>query len=256
MSARLALIGGEEFSEGFEAVHAGLLADLGGRNRRVVFLPTASADDGAETVERWCTLAREKLSALGAVVETPRVVDPASANDEGNAQRVAEADWVYLGGGYAHVAQRILRGTRVLAALQAAKARGALITGASAGAMWMGAQSIVITPELLTEIGRIWDAPRGAPPDWDPPVPPLIEGLGWLPQSVCAPHFDRPWFAQRWLERGLLPNGFTLIGVDEQTVLVTATPCGAWEVRGRGAVAIIGGDRKPRRFTAGERVTL
>lgn len=44
--------------------------------------------------------------------------------------------------------------------------------------------------------------------------------------------------------------------VDEQTALVTATPCGAWEVRGRGAVTLIGGDRKPRRFTAGERVTL
>jgi cyanophycinase-like exopeptidase len=122
--------------------------------------------------------------------------------------------------------------------------------------MWMGAQSIVITPELLAEIGRIWDAPQGAPPDWDPPVPPLVEGLGWVSQVICAPHFDRPWFSQRWLTRGLLPNGFTLIGVDEQTALVTATPCGAWEVRGRGAVAIIGDDRKPRRFTAGERVTL
>src|SRR5262245_35397814 len=121
MDARFALIGGEEFAEGFEAVHAGLLAELGPR-RRVVYLPTATADDGAEAVDRWCSLAREKLSALGAVVQTPRIVDSASANDEGYVQMVAEADWVYLGGGYAHVAQRILLGTRVFEALHIAKA--------------------------------------------------------------------------------------------------------------------------------------
>jgi peptidase E len=160
MHTRLALIGGEEFSPGFEAVHAELLTGLGDGNRRVVYLPTAAADDGPETVEHWCTLAHEKLSALGAVVEAPRVVDAASANDERHAQMVAEADWVYLGGGYAHVAQRILQNTRVLAALVAAKARGALITGASAGAMWMGAQSIVITPDLGHLAGR---APRLGP---------------------------------------------------------------------------------------------
>jgi cyanophycinase-like exopeptidase len=256
MHTRLALIGGEEFSPGFEAVHAELLAGLGGGNRRVVYLPTASADDGPETVEHWCSLAREKLSALGAVVEAPRVVDAASADDERHAQMVAEAGWVYLGGGYAHVAQRILQGTRVMAALVTAKARGALITGASAGAMWMGAQSIVITPELLTEIGRIWDAPQGAPLDWDPPVPPLIEGLGWMAQSVCAPHFDRPWFSHRWLKRGLLPNGFTLIGIDEQTALVTANGNGLWEVRGRGAVTLIREGQAPRRYAAAEKFSL
>jgi cyanophycinase-like exopeptidase len=254
MTAQLALIGGEEFSEGFEAVHASLLADLGGGDRRVVYLPTAAADDGPETVGHWCALAYEKLSALGAVVETPRVVDAASANDEHHAQRVAEADWVYLGGGYAHVAQRILQGTRVLAALDTAKARGALITGASAGAMWMGAQSIVITPELLAEIGRVWET--GAPPDWDPPAPPLTEGLGWMPQVICAPHFDRPWFSRRWLNRGLLPDGFTLIGIDEQTALVKSSANGGWEVRGRGAVAVIRKDLTARRYVAGEKVSL
>ena len=252
MHPRLALIGGEEFSDGFEAVHAGLLADLEGRNRRVVYLPTAATDDGPAAVEHWCDLARQKLSALGAIVEAPRVVDVASANDERHAQRVAEADWVYLGGGYAHVAARILRGTRVLAALHEAKSRGTLIAGASAGAMWMGEQSIVITPEHLQEVGRIWET--GAPPDWDPPAPPLIAGLGWLPHTVCAPHFDRPWFSRRWLERGLLPNDFTLIGIDEHTALVATD--GDWEVRGRGAVTILRANQQARRYTVGEKVDL
>jgi hypothetical protein len=91
MSNRLALIGGEEFSDDFEAVHAGLMAALG-RKPRVAFLPTAAAQDGTETVEYWCAQAREKLSALGAQVETPRVVDMASANEDFFANQIAEAD--------------------------------------------------------------------------------------------------------------------------------------------------------------------
>ena len=74
MVNRLALIGGGEFSDDFEDMHSGLLTALGGKPR-VVFLPTPAANDGIETVEHWCSLAREKLSALGANVNTPRVID-------------------------------------------------------------------------------------------------------------------------------------------------------------------------------------
>jgi hypothetical protein len=92
---KLALIGGEEFSDDFQAVHASFAALLGNKPR-VAFLPTAATNDGIETVEHWCSLAREKLSALGAIVHTPRVIDRESANDPHYAQQVADADWVYL----------------------------------------------------------------------------------------------------------------------------------------------------------------
>src|SRR6266498_676506 len=131
MVNRLPLIGGKEFSEDFKDIHAGLPTALEGK-RREVFLPTPAANDGIETVEHWCSLAREKLSALGANVNTPRVIDHESGNDPLYAQQVAEADWVYLGGGYAHVALPILQGTKVMDALFFAKERGALINGASA----------------------------------------------------------------------------------------------------------------------------
>lgn len=251
MPARLALIGGEEFAPGFEDIHAGFLAGLGGR-RRVVFLPTCAADDGAEAIDYWCTAAREQLSALGAAVETPRVIDAASAGDEANARAVAEADWIYLGGGYPHVAMRILAGTRVLAALLAAVARGVLLTGSSGGAMLMAARSEVMTPELAAEVGRVWD--KGAPSNWDPPLPPIIDCLGLVSGSLCAPHFNRlfPW---KWLEHGWLEPGLTILGLDEQTALIL-TGEHAWEVRGRGAATIIGADLAPRRYGAGEIVRL
>src|SRR6266540_5212538 len=235
MVNRLALIGGEEFSDDFEDMHAGLLTALGGKPR-VVFLPTPAANDGIETVEHWCSLAREKLSALGARVDTPRVIDRESADDPRHAQQVAEADWVYLGGGYAHVALPILRGTKVMDMLLTALERGTLISGASAGAMMMGEQAIVITPELLEDVGKYWES--GAPPEWDPSVPPLIEGLGWLTNKIVAPHFDRPWFSRRWLDSDIFRTGATLIGIDEYTALVALDTDGSWEVRGLGFVTL------------------
>jgi cyanophycinase-like exopeptidase len=253
MRNKLALIGGEEFSDDFQDVHASLVVSLG-EKPGVVFLPTAATSDGIETVEHWCSLAREKLSALGAVVDTPPVIDRESANDPVYAQQVADADWVYLGGGYAHVAFPILQGTKVMEALLSAKARGALISGASAGAMMMGMQAIVITPELLEDVGKYWES--GAPPEWDPPVPPFIQGLGWLDGKIVAPHFDRPWFSRKWLDSDNFKTGATLIGIDEYTALVAMDTDGTWEVRGRGSVTLHRTREDFMRYGAGERVIL
>jgi len=252
MVNRLALIGGEEFSDDFEDMHVGLIASLG-RKPRVAFLPTPAANDGIETVEHWCSLAREKLSALGASVHTPRVVDRESANDPRHAQQVAEADWVYLGGGYAHVAFPILQGTNVMDALLSAKKRGALISGASAGAMMMGTQAIVITPELLEDVGKYWES--GAPPEWDPPLPPMINGLDWLAQTIVAPHFDRPWFSRKWLDRDFLPAESTLIGIDERTTLAQ-NKNGTWEVFGHGSVTLYKQGWEIARYVVGDTFTI
>lgn len=253
MAYKLALIGGEEFANAFQDVHASLLADLGGEPR-VAFLPTPAANDGMETVEHWCALAREKLSALGARVDTPRVVDRESANDSHYAQLIAAADWVYLGGGYAHVALPILQDTKVMEAILSTRERGALISGASAGAMMMGTQAIVITPEHLQEIGHYWES--NTPTDWDPPLPPLMDGLDWLTGKIVAPHFDRPWFSRRWFDRELLKNVPTLIGIDEYTALVALDMDGTWEVRGRGFVTLHRTRQDFERYSAGDKLVL
>jgi cyanophycinase len=252
MPPQLALIGGEEFAAGFEDVHASLLKETGRAQPRLVFLPTCAADDGDEAIEYWCNTAREKFTALGALVETPRVIDQASADDPRHAQLIAEADLIYFGGGYPHVAMRILPDTRVMAALQDALQRGVLIAGSSGGAMLLGARSEVVTPELAAEIGRVWDS--GAPPDWDPPLTEFIDCLGWVAHGFCAPHFDRV-FTWKWLEHDILADSEVVIGLDEQTALVSRAD-DRWEVRGRGGVTLIRGDLKPVRYQAGEIVRL
>ena len=252
VSRRVALIGGEEFAPGFEDVHASLLQDTGRAQPHVIFLPTCAADDGTEAIDYWCAVAREQFTALGAIVETPRVVDRASADDVRYAQLIVEADLIYFGGGYPHVAMRILPGSRVMAALQDALQRGVLMAGSSGGAMLVGARSEVITPELAEEISRVWDA--GAPPDWDPPFTEIIDCLGWVAHGFCAPHFNRV-FTWKWLEHGILADSDVLIGIDEQTALVSRADQ-RWVVRGRGGVTLIANDRQPRRIAAGESLTL
>ena len=252
MHPRLVLIGGEEFADSFEEVHASLLKDTGRAQPRLIFLPTCAADDGDEAIEYWCATAREKFTSLGAIVETPRVIDHISANNQTYARLIADADLIYFGGGYPHVAMRILPNTRVMNALQDAWQRGTLIVGSSGGAMLLGARSEVITPELATEIGRVWE--HGAPPDWDPPLAEFIDCLGWVAHSFCAPHFDRV-FTWKWLEHGILADGAVVIGIDEQTALMLHDNA-EWEVRGRGAVTLIRNDLKPVRYLAGESVQL
>jgi cyanophycinase-like exopeptidase len=261
MKSPIALIGGEEFADGFEEVHVGLYemarkqrdshARQNGHPVRVVFLPTCASDDGPETVTYWCDEAQRRLGALSAQVMPVLIVDRASANDPENARLIAEADWIYIGGGYPHVGMRILSGTRALQALKAAHQRGVLITGASAGAMVMGARSWVITPEFDATITELLSTGMGVS-EWDMPLPPPLECLGMVPRSMCWPHANQL-FSVRWLKNGLLPPGHFVIGIDEQTALVNAGTDG-WEVLGRGKVTLVDSRYQVRELPAGSRL--
>jgi len=82
----LALIGGEEFSDGFEPFHARLAHDLiahrsNGRELRVAFLPSCAADDGAATIEHWCRTAEARLSTEGVRVRSLPIADRERAAD-------------------------------------------------------------------------------------------------------------------------------------------------------------------------------
>ncbi len=245
---RLALVGGEEFADGFEDVHADLLAANGGK--KGVFLPSAATDDGLSTVQYWCNLACKRLSIDGMQVEAPAVVDAASANDARTAQLVADADWIYLGGGKPHVAMRVLGDSKVMAALLDSARRGALIIGASAGAMMMCTQSIVLTDAVMGKIEagfRQAKAGKGQQPEI-----PWFPCLNFVPDSVCLPHFNRP-YAHGFLD---IPHpGFRFIGIDEQTALTNVFN-GGWEVRGRGSVVLVGQDNQQTRYKSGEKLVL
>ena len=255
VSNPISFIGGEEFADGFEDVHASLLelartvrAQKNGHAVRAVFLPTCAADDGPETVAYWCETARNRLEAVGAHVSALPIVDEASANDPENARLIAEADWLYLGGGYPHVGMRILSGTRALQALHTARLRGALISGASAGAMMLCSISWIISSELDAAVTKILTSGSGLS-DWSIPLPPLLDCIGLVPRSMCWPHANQ-FFSLRWLRNGLLPPGHTLIAIDEQTALVD-TGTDGWQVLGRGMVRLVNNQYEIQELPAG-----
>lgn len=242
---QLALIGGEEFADGFEHVHAELIP----AGSRGVFLATAATEDGINTVNYWRELAVQRLSAGGASVTAPLIVSRTDADEAVNVETISAADWIYLGGGKPHVAMGILAGTRVLDAVIAAAQHGKLILGASAGAMMICARSFVLSEAALNEFQHRMQ--HHQPGDPIPMLPPL-DCLGLIPDSLCLPHYNRS-YARQIFRPELVDGALRILGVDEQTALYNAD--GTWRVIGGGTVTIMH-DRHQNSYQHGDTVAL
>lgn len=225
----LALIGGEEFADGFEAVHEALIAPLLDGRSRGVYLPTCAAHDGLDVVRYWCATAQRRLAPFCAGVAAPLVVDADSASDAVNVELIRAADWVYLGGGHPATGMRILGGSAVLAAILDGVQQGKPLIGASAGAMMLCATSIALTRALAHG-----DAERFA-------------CLGLVPGTYCVPHYNRIWAAQ--IARHCPPD-HTLVGLDEQVALVSGLGGSEWRVLGGGSAVVRSPGGEEHRYQA------
>ena len=212
----IALVGSGEFLPMMEAVDRALLA---GRPARAVFLPTAAAPEGPERVDYWLRLGTDHYRRLGAEPVPLKVLDRDDADDPAFAAAVAGAGLVYLSGGNPGYLADTLRGTAVLDAILAAWRDGAALAGCSAGAC------------ALTAVAD--DIRTGA----------VRPGLAVVPGLVVLPHFDK---IERWSRDIVarrasgLAAGQTLIGIDEETALVSGD--GGWRVEGRRRVWVVEAD--------------
>jgi cyanophycinase len=217
----IALVGSGEFLPVMEPVDAALLA---GRPARAVFLPTAAAPEGRETVDHWIDLGVRHYRRLGADPVPLAVLGRDDADDPGLAALVAGAGLVYLSGGNPGYLADTLRDTAVLEAILAAWRAGAALAGCSAGACALTA----LADDTRTGVTR--------------------PGLSVIPGLVVLPHFDRiegwsPGIVGRRL--GQLTDGQALLGIDEETAVVGGV--GNWRVEGRGRAWVVdaAGDRRP-----------
>lgn len=183
---------------------------------RVVVLPTAAgrgspdraAATGVRAFER-----RASTAGMAIRVEVARVIDHQSAGDDEAVRRLADADLIHLPGGDPDLIPSTLDGTPALDAIRAAWERGAVLAGASAGAMALAEWT--------------W-TPRGG-----------MRGLGFVTGLAVVPHYDdvRRTTWQETIDR-LAPGGIGYLGLDERTGAIGA-PNGAsgrdWLVAGRGA---------------------
>ncbi len=235
MIGSLALHGGGEFLTGDEPFlrHLLTMAAVAARDRvracspgdaigggtpsetvRVELLTTAVARHrpdlafavGSAAFERLTAEASEIGDGPPVRIRHARVVDATSAADATIAGRLAGADLVYLPGGDPDVLIEVLAGTLAWRAVEAARARGAVVAGASAGATALGE--------------RTW-TPDG-----------FVAGFGWAGRLVVVPHATAERVASMRPIVDALPHGpeFTILGLPERAG-VTGRP-GAWTVVG------------------------
>ena len=232
MTGPIGLHGGGEYLAGDEPFLDALLtaAALSAEDRadgagtgsrpvvRIVILPTAAArgrPDLAAATGRGAFERRAAATGRHVVVEEARVVDAASAADPRLTGRIAEADLIHLPGGDPDLIPAILAGTPVEAAIEAAWRRGAVVAGASAGAMALA--------------------------DWTWTRDGGIRGLGLVRGLAVVPHYDDV-RRTHWQEQldALAPGGIGYLGLDERTGLLSwpdRAPGRSWRVIGEGVVS-------------------
>jgi cyanophycinase-like exopeptidase len=238
----IGLHGGGEFQPGDEpflrAILEAALPPTSDRPVRVVIVPTAAAGERPEMAVAFGSRAFESVAAgagLAIGVEGVFVVDRASAADERLAARLAAAHLVYLPGGDPGRLAALLPGSVAWAAILRANANGAVIAGASAGAM-------VLAPWTWTPGG-------GAP------------GLGLVPGIVVVPHAERVgqsgWqgtFAER---TPAAAGSLAPLGLDERTGILSVPGTGSWRVIGEGRVYLGATPAEPPGvFESGDLLTL
>jgi cyanophycinase len=243
MTGRIALHGGGEFLPGDEAFLDSLLATTrdaaaarpGGIAGliRVVVVPTAAArgrpelagSNGVEALRR-----RGAATSVPVWAEVALVVDETSADDASLAEVVGAANLVYLPGGDPDLIPVLLRESTVGRAMRDAYEGGAVIAGASAGAMGLAAWT--------------W-TPGGG-----------IEGLGFVPGLAVFPHYDESrrlsWQANL---QPIAPDDLGYLGLDERTGVISDR--NSWVVAGEGSVHWFApGLTEPVVVGAGERLRL
>jgi cyanophycinase len=207
MSGVLALVGGAEWREKC-TFDAELLAASGGTE--VVVLPTAAAYEHPDRAVDW---ASRYFADLGASVRGLMVLRRPDAEDPANAAAVADARFVYLGGGSPLHLRSVLKDSKVWDALVAAWQSGAVVAGSSAGAMVLGDPMV---------------DPRGGA---------FTLGLGLIEQLAVVPHHET-WPQERaHRTMQLAPAGVPIAAIDEQTALIRE-PDGSWRAAGAGNVEV------------------
>lgn len=185
----IALHGGGEFQRGSEIGDRRLIVAAGGADARVVVVPTAAGIDYPEAAAR---NGIEWFRKLGARADAAMAVDIASANDAAVVARIETATLIYFPGGDPVFLVNALRGSKTWTAILAAHNRGAILGGASAGAMAFGS--------------KMWNPHRGG----------LTDGLNLIP-IVTLPHFKAASLNRAKELRQQLDRATRLFGIAERT---------------------------------------
>ena len=208
----LLLEGGCEFQGKMEEPDKKALVSAGGKNAKVVIIPTAAAPDNNS--KRAGNIAIKWFRALGAGdISSLPIVDKKSADDPKLSAKLDDANLIYILGGFPGYLEHTLKESRCLKAFLHANDKGAVLAGSSAGAMVLC--------------------------DWyfDPTVKEIKKGFGILKDTILIPHhntFGRSWHSDNFDTI----SDIRCIGIDEQTGMINQDGDHHWAVFGKGKVTL------------------
>ena len=216
----LILCGSGEFTPAMNEVDRGILAGIGVRRARVAIVPTAAGLE--DTPKAWIEKGRAHFTALGADIIPVMVLDREDAADPRHAASLADADWIYFSGGKPGYVVETLTGTPFWSAVLERHRAGAVLAGASAGAMMLGSSTIHF-PDGVDGTGL----PRRVA---------VRDALGLLPGVFVAPHFDAVpvEFWRTWSH--IWPAQHRMLAIDEDTAVVEQGD--GWHVAGSGRAMV------------------
>jgi cyanophycinase len=216
----VALHGGGEFLPGDEPFLLAIVdrarGAAGNEPVRTVVVPVAAARGRPELAGRHGVEALRSVAedaGIGITVEAILVVDAASASDPGHVAALRAAHLVHLPGGDPDLVPGTLAGTEAWEAILAAHAGGAVVAGASAGAMGLA--------------GATW-TPNG-----------FVRGLGLVQGIVVVPHFET--FDRRGRDADIAhvaAQRLAVVGLDERTGVIREAH-GRWRVAGAGRAVLL-----------------
>jgi cyanophycinase len=212
------LLGSGEFLPWSEPVDRRLVAEADG-DGRVLILPAASAPEGKDVFERWGSLGLAHFSRLDIPAEVLDLRSREDADDPRLLARLDGASAVYFSGGNPAYLAATLAETGFLDALLKQLDRGMAYAGCSAGVACLN--EITFDSNTM-EVDQIFKP-----------------GLGLVPRTVFAPHWD---IVDTWMPGASefmvasVPEGFTFIGMDEDTAMMGRGA--SWEVAGKSGIHV------------------
>lgn len=211
MPGTLALVGGEEFTEGC-SFDRGLVAG----SSSVLLLPTGRAyeapQDTIEAARRW-------FAGLDVEVDPLEVYRREHAMDEAVVERVAAASVVYVTGGSPMHMRSALKDTPLVDAIENA---------------WKNGTTVVLAGEAAAvACSRMVDSRGGA----------ITLGLDVITSFSAVPRFNR-WSPEKWQRTlELIRPDVPVVCMDEATAAIRSSD-GTWRSEGVGSVNVyLGGEK-------------
>jgi cyanophycinase-like exopeptidase len=240
----LALVGSGEYLPVMQDLESALI-DSGmanGKPNRFLQIPTAAGEESRERLEFWEMRGAEQARRIGTVQDFLPIFNREDAFNSEYISSVKDAALIYFSGGDPGYLANSLRDTPLWAEIEKSWFAGASLAGCSAGAMAMSSDVPNFFRMRNEGIPGLNVIPHIRP------IPHYNKFFGWIPDSAAKIVMKAP-------------EGTLIIGIDEDTALVTGLDKGTslsqntWQVYGEASVHILSGAPSAR-FEHGEIVKL